>query len=151
MPHYVSDEGLEKLKLELQELKDTGRKEIAERLETAKALGDLSENSEYQEAREAQELLEQKILEIEERLRNAVLIKKEHGTDEVRIGSSVVAESKNGRETYTIVGSGEARPGENKISNESPIGKAFLGHKEGDSVEVKTPSGPISYKILQIL
>lgn len=151
MPHYVSDEGLEKLKQELQELKDKGRKEIAERLEAAKALGDLSENSEYQEAREAQELLEQKILEIEERLRNAVIIKKDERTDEVRIGSTVVVESRDGEETYTIVGSDEAQPSENKISNESPMGKAFLGRKAGDMTEVKTPIGVISYKIVRIM
>jgi transcription elongation factor GreA len=151
VPHYVSDEGLGKLKQELQELKNKGRKEIAERLEAAKALGDLSENSEYQEAREAQELLEQKILEIEEHIRNAVVIKKDQGTDEVRIGSTVVVESQDGKETYTIVGSNEARPSENKISNESPMGKAFLGHKVGDRAEVKTPIGIMPYKILQIM
>ncbi len=151
MPNYLSDQGLEKVKQELQELKDKGRKDIAKRLEEAKALGDLSENSEYQEAREAQELLEQKILEMEETIRNAVVIEKQHGTDEVRIGATVVVESSGGKETYTIVGSEEARPSENKISNESPLGRGFLGHKAGESVEVKTPMGPVKYKILQIL
>lgn len=148
--HYVSNEGLEKLKQELQELKDKGRKEIAERLEAAKALGDLSENSEYQEAREAQELLEQKILETEELLRNAVIIEK-GATDEVRVGSTVVAESEHGQETYTIVGSEEAKPIENKVSNESPLGKAFLGHKVGETVEVRAPMGTTHYKIIQIM
>lgn len=151
MVHYVSNEGLEKLKQELQELKDKGRKEIAERLEAAKALGDLSENSEYQEAREAQELLEQKILETEELLRNAVIIEKVRATDEVRVGSTVVAESEHGKETYTIVGSEEAKPIENKISNESPLGKAFLGHKVGEMVEVRAPIGTTHYKIIQIM
>ncbi len=149
MPNYLSDEGLEKVKQELQELKDGGRKEIARRLEEAKALGDLSENSEYQEAREAQELLEQKIMDLEETLRNAVLIQK-GGTDEVRIGSTVVVSGASGKETYTIVGSEEARPAENKISNESPLGRAFLGHKAGDTVEARVPKGMMKYKIVEI-
>ena len=151
MPNYLSDEGLEKLKQELQELKDAGRKEIAQRLEDAKALGDLSENSEYQEAREAQELLEQKILELEATLRNVVVIEKDRRTDQVRIGSTVVVESSLGKETYTIVGSEEAEPSEHKISNESPLGKSFLGHKVGEEVEVKIPAGMVHYTISQIL
>jgi transcription elongation factor GreA len=149
VPNYLSGEGLEKAKKELQELKDAGRKEIAQRLEDAKALGDLSENSEYQEAREAQELLEQKIMELEDMLRDAVLITKGN-TDEVRIGSTVVVSGPNGKEIYTIVGSEEARPSENKISNESPLGAAFLGHKVGEGVEVKAPMGIIRYAIAEI-
>lgn len=149
MPNYLSDEGHEKVKKELQELKNAGRKEIAQRLEDAKALGDLSENSEYQEAREAQELLEQKIMELEDTLRNAILITK-GDTDEVRIGSTVVVSGSNGKEAYMIVGSEEAHPSENKISNESPLGKAFLGHKAGESVEVKAPMGTIQYTIIEI-
>ena len=151
MPNYLSDKGLEKLKQELQELKGKGRKEIARRLEEAKALGDLSENSEYQEAREAQELLEQKILETEETLRNAVIIQKSQTTDEVRIGSTVSVQSEHGTETYTIVGSEEAKPSENKISNESPLGKAFLGHKIGESIDVRAPQGVTAYKIMKIM
>lgn len=150
MPNYLSDEGLEKLKQELQELKTGGRKEIAQRLEEAKALGDLSENSEYQEAREAQELLEQKILELEATLRNAVRIEKDDRTDQVRIGSTVVVDSGGEEQTYIIVGSEEAKPSEHKISNESPLGKAFLGHKTKDVVEVKVPAGVIKYTIKQI-
>lgn len=149
MPNYLSDEGLEKVKKELQELKGAGRKEIAQRLEDAKALGDLSENSEYQEAREAQELLEQKIMELEDTLRDAVLITK-GDTDEVRIGSTVVVSGSSGKESYTIVGSEEARPSENKISNESPLGKAFLGRKAGESVEVRAPMGVIQYIVVEI-
>lgn len=151
MPNYLSDKGLEKLKQELHELKNEGRKEIARRLEEAKALGDLSENSEYQEAREAQELLEQKILEMEETLRNAVIIEKNQTTDEVRVGSTVVVQSMHGTETYTIVGSEEAKPSENKISNESPLGKAFLGHKAGESIEVRVPQGTTPYKVIKIM
>ena len=149
MLNYLSDEGLEKVKKELQELKDAGRKEIAQRLEDAKALGDLSENSEYQEAREAQELLEQKIMELEDTLRDAVLITK-GDTDEVRIGSTVVVSGPGGKEIYTIVGSEEARPSENKISNESPLGKAFLGRKAGESVEARAPIGVIRYTVVEI-
>ena len=151
MPNYLSNEGLEKLKQELQDMKSDGRKEIAQRLEDAKALGDLSENSEYQEAREAQELLEQKILELEEALRNAVVIEKTGTTDKVLIGSTVTVESPSGKQTFTIVGSEEAQPSEYKISNESPLGKAFLSHQVGDRVEVKAPIGIINYKILQIM
>lgn len=150
MPNYLSNEGLEKLKQELQDMKSDGRKEIAQRLEDAKALGDLSENSEYQEAREAQELLEQKILELEEALRNAVVIEKTGTTDKVLIGSTVTVESPSGKQTFTIVGSEEAQPSEYKISNESPLGKAFLSHQVGDRIEVKAPIGVINYKILQI-
>ena len=151
MPNYLSNEGLEKLKQELQDMKSDGRKEIAQRLEDAKALGDLSENSEYQEAREAQELLEQKILELEEALRNAVVIEKTGTTDKVLIGSTVTVESPSGKQTFTIVGSEEAQPSEYKISNESPLGKAFLSHQVGDRVEVKAPIGIVNYKILQIM
>lgn len=151
MPNYLSNEGLEKLKQELQDMKSDGRKEIAQRLEDAKALGDLSENSEYQEAREAQELLEQKILELEEALRNAVVIEKTGTTDKVLIGSTVTVESPSGKQTFTIVGSEEAQPSEYKISNESPLGKAFLSHQVGDRVEVKAPVGIVNYKILQIM
>ena len=151
MPNYLSNEGLEKLKQELQDMKSDGRKEIAQRLEDAKALGDLSENSEYQEAREAQELLEQKILELEEALRNAVVIEKTGTTDKVLIGSTVTVESPSGKQTFTIVGSEEAQPSEYKISNESPLGKAFLSHQVGDRVEVKAPIGVVHYKILQIM
>lgn len=147
---YISQEGLEKLKTELEEMKAAKRKEIAARLQHAKSLGDLSENAEYQEAKEAQSLLETQILELEEIIKNAVLIKKEHRTDTVEVGSTVRVKSDLGEEVYTIVGSEEANPLEGRISNESPLGKAFLSHKVGEVIEVRTPGGTKTYKVLEI-
>ena len=151
MSEYLSQEGLAKLKGELHELKTKKRKEIAARLEHAKTLGDLSENAEYQETKEEQSLVESQIAELEETVRNAVVIKKEHRTDQVTIGSTVKVQSRGSEEIYTIVGSEEADPAGGKISNESPLGKAFLGQKMGSTVEVKTPGGIYAYKILEII
>lgn len=150
MADYISPEGLEKLKEELNKLKTDERRAIASRLESAKALGDLSENAEYQEAKEAQSLNEARISELEEMLRNIVIIKKPSGTDIVQIGSQVVVEYGGKDEIYVIVGSEEADPAMGKISNESPLGKAFLGKRKGDAVEVKTPGGNVSYKVKEI-
>jgi len=150
MSEYFSEEGLEKLKQELEELKTVKRHEIAARLEHAKSLGDLSENAEYQEAKEEQSLLESQIVEIEEVLRNAVIIKKDAHSSLVQVGSTVGVASEHGEETFTIVGSEEADPKVGKISNESPLGKTFLGHKVGEKVEVKTPGGIIHYSIIAI-
>lgn len=147
---YLSAEGLEKLKQELHNLKTAVRKDIAERIESAKALGDLSENAEYQEAKDAQSTNEARIAELDEILRDAVIISKNHRTDVVDIGSTVVADSKQGAVTYTIVGSEEADPRGGKISNESPLGKAFLGRKKGEDVEVKTPIGTQNFRIKEI-
>lgn len=147
---YLSPEGLEKLKQELHELKTAKRYEIARRLEHAKTLGDLSENAEYQEAKEEQSLVESQIFELEERIRSAVLIEGKHRTDLVAVGSTVHARSDRGEEVYKIVGSEEANPAEGKISNESPLGKAFLGRRAGEIVEAKTPGGAVTYKILLI-
>ena len=150
MADYISPEGLEKLKEELNKLKTEERQAIATRLEAAKALGDLSENAEYQEAKEAQSLNEARIVELEEMLKNVVIIKKPSGTDYVQVGSQVVVERDGAEEVYSIVGSEEADPLAGKISNESPMGKAFLGKRRGDVVEVKTPGGNVSYKIKEI-
>ena len=134
---------------ELQELKTSKRQEIASRLEHAKTLGDLSENAEYQEAKEEQSLIESQIIELEEKIREAVVIQG-HRTDVVSIGSTVEIQFKDTKNTYTIIGSEEANPAKGRISNESPMGKAFLGHKIGDDVEVRTPGGVIVYKIVDI-
>lgn len=147
---YISREGLEKLKKELEELKTVRRREIAERLEAAKALGDLSENAEYQEAKEAQSLNEAQIAELEEKLRNIVVIRKPIDSSTVQVGATIEVDSASGRETFTIVGSEEADPLSGKISNESPLGRAFLGKKAGDTVEVKTPGGSANYRLLRI-
>ena len=150
MSSYISEEGLEELKERLHALKTDKRKEIAERLEHAKTLGDLSENAEYQETKEEQSLVESQIGELEETLRDAVVIHKGATTGKVMVGSTVTVHSRHGDETYTIVGSEEESPTEGKISNESPLGKAFLGKQAGDTAEVKTPGGATTYTILKI-
>jgi transcription elongation factor GreA len=147
---YLSQEGYEKLQQELEELRTTGRKTIAERLKHAKDLGDLSENSEYQEAREEHSRLEQRISQLEELLRQTVLIKKTTGSQTVRIGSRVKVKKNGDTATLSIVGSQESKPQEGFISNESPLGKSLLGKKVGDTVEVKTPKGSVIYKVLEI-
>lgn len=149
-PTYLSPEGLAKLKAELEELKTAKRREIAMRLSEAKSLGDLAENSEYMEAKEAQEQLEKRIAELEAMTKNVVLITKQGGNGTVVIGSTVEVESGRERATYTIVGSEESRPLEGRISNESPLGKAFLGHTAGDAVIVHAPAGEQKYKILKV-
>lgn len=147
---YFTSERLEELKKELQELKTKRRKEVADRLKRAKEYGDLSENSEYSEAKDEQAQLEARIFELEETIKNARLIQMTSGRAVVQIGSTVIAE-KNGKSfRYTIVGSSEAKPEDGKISNESPLGKAFLGKKPGDSVTVNAPSDKIEYKIIAI-
>lgn len=150
MPEYLTPEALERLKRELEELKTVKRQEIAERLEAAKALGDLSENAEYQEAKEAQSLVEANIQELEEIVREAVVITKPAHAKTVQIGSTIEVESSHGRETFTIVGSEEADPLLGKISNESPMGQAFLGRAVGEVVATKTPAGNDSYTIKKI-
>ncbi len=149
-PTYLSPEGLAKLKAELEEFKTTKRQEIAARLAEAKSLGDLTENSEYMEAKEAQEQLEKRIAELEALTKNVVLITKQDASGTVVIGSTVEVESDRERAAYTIVGSEESRPLEGRISNESPLGKAFLGHKAGDTVVVQAPAGEQKYTILKI-
>lgn len=146
---YISSEGLEQLKKELEEFKQK-RQEIAKRLEEAKALGDLSENAEYQEAREDQAFNEGKIVELEQTLKEAVVISKNVKKDIVRVGATVKVKSDNGTQTFNIVGSEEANPIEGKISNESPLGKSFLGRRAGEAIEAETPRGKIKYKILGI-
>lgn len=147
---YLSPEGTEILKKELQELKTKKRQEIAKRLQEAKDLGDLSENAEYFEAKEAQSLNENRIAELEELLKNAVIIKAPSAEDIVRIGSTIETKLNNNVEIFSIVGSAEAKPQEGKISNESPLGRAFLGKRAGDEVEIKTPGGVVKYKIIKI-
>lgn len=146
---YISPEGLKKLKKEFEELKNK-KQEIATRIEEAKAQGDLSENAEYTEAKEAQSFNEGRIVELEEIIKNYTVITKSKNQSTVNIGSTVEFKSGNKVNTFTIVGSEEANPGENFISNESPLGQAFLNKKVGDVVEVKTPGGEVKYKIIKI-
>ena len=150
MTQYLSKERLEELKKEVESLKKEGRIEIAEQLKRAKEFGDLSENAEYSEAKEAQIKLETKIFELEEIIRSAVLIRKSGQKDKVSIGSTIEVK-KNGKSSqYTIVGSREAKPEASLISNESPLGSAFLGRKAGETVEIQTPNGKAEYKIVKI-
>ena len=138
------------LKDELETLKNKKRVEVAERLKQAKEYGDLSENSEYAEAREEQANVETRIAELEELLKEAVTLKMTEGGDTVTVGSTVVVKKGEKTATYTIVGSYEAKPEEGRISDESPLGKAFLKKKAGDTVSVSTPSGAQTYEILKI-
>lgn len=150
---FLTMEGLKKLEDELDELKTVRRKEIAERIKEALAFGDISENAEYDEAKNEQAQLEERIAKLEALLRNAKIIDEEDiSTDNVSIGSRVKVKDLEYNEEieYTIVGSAEADPYEGKISNESPVGKALIGGKSGDTVEVKVPDGIIKYEILEI-
>jgi transcription elongation factor GreA len=147
---YVSKEQLEKLKAELEELKTNKRIEIAERLKVAKEAGDLSENSEYFEAREEQAKVEGRIFELEELLKKSVIIGKSKTGGFVRIGSTVVVQKGSTTKRLTIVGSTETNPETGLISNESPLGKAFLGAKVGDVVTIDAPSGKAEYKVIDI-
>lgn len=148
--YYLTKERFEELKKELDELKSKSRMEVAEALRRSKEFGDLSENSEYAEAREKQSQVEGRIFELEELLRRAEIIKKEGVSILVEIGSKVTAVRDGKIAEYTIVGSDESRPEENKISNESPLGRALLGHGAGDKVEIQTPSGKAVYEITRI-
>ncbi len=148
---YFSKEGLEKLKQELENRLNVLRPEIAVRIKEAKELGDLSENAEYAEAKEAQSLNEGKIEEIKTVLENAVLISDTtQKSGVIGVGTHIKVESKKGTAEYTIVGAAESDPLKGFISNESPLGAAFLGSKKGDKIDVKTPKGQVEYKILEV-
>ena len=148
-PVYLTAEGLAKLKAELRELITVDRPRIAARIHEAKLDGDLSENAEYEDAKQEQSFLEGRIATLELQLRNAAVIEKANG-DSVGIGSEVVIKSGDGEETFTIVGSAEAAPREGRISNESPVGAALMGRKKGDKVTVLAPAGPIEYTLVGI-
>ena len=147
---YISAEGLEKIKAELRELKTVRRRELADRIDAAKALGDLSENAEYHEAKNDLAFLEGRVQQLEDMLKNVSIIEEGTSGGNVRIGSSVEVELNGKKKTYTIVGSNEADPVTGFISNESPLGDAFLGHSVGDAVEVTTPAGVMTYRIISI-
>jgi transcription elongation factor GreA len=148
---YVTPEGLEKLKNDLEYLKTTKRKDIASRIASAKELGDLSENAEYSDAKEEQALVETKILELEETLRSAKLITKSKGSKTVVIGSHMTLTDDSGKtHEFDLVGSNEADPTSGKISNESPMGKAVLGHAAGDKVTVTLPKGSVVYTLKKL-
>ena len=139
----LTPEGLEKLKQEIEYLSTAKRREVAERIKEAREFGDISENSEYDDAKNEQAMLESRIMTLEDKLRSASVIDaSELSQDVVRVGSQVQIKDDKGKSlTYTIVGSTEADPGANRLSNESPVGKALVGRKQGDSVKVTLPSG----------
>lgn len=149
-PTFITKEGYAQLKKELEFLKTDKRREIANRIQDAKELGDLSENAEYTEAKEEQSFTEGKILELEYLLKHAEIIGKT-SSEIVSVGSTMTLKSEKGKTvTYTIVGSNEANPLKGLISNESPLAKAFLGKKKGEAVKVSVPAGTIEYTIESI-
>ncbi|HUN05492.1 MAG TPA: transcription elongation factor GreA [Aggregatilineales bacterium] len=145
---YLTPEGAEELRRELDTLLNIRRPELAKKLKEAVAEGDLKENADYHDAKEQQAFLEGRIQYVENVLRTATIINK-GASDMVRLGSvvTIIEEGEDSEETYSIVGAAEANPREGKISHESPIGAALLGHKKGDKVKVKTPGGEITLKI----
>ncbi|MGC4375871.1 transcription elongation factor GreA [Fictibacillus sp. Mic-4] len=151
--HYMTLEGKEKLEKELEYLKTEKRKEVVERIKVARSFGDLSENSEYDAAKDEQAFVESRIVQLEKMIRNSVIIEdSQEAPDTVTIGKSVkFVELPDGEEeTYMIVGSAEADPFEGKISNDSPMAKSLLGKKIGDEVAVQTPGGEILVRILEV-
>ena len=149
----VTDDGLKKLQDELEYLKTEGRKDIAEKIKVARGYGDLSENSEYDDAKNEQAKIEARIVELEAMLKNVEIIKDIKGaakTVVVGVKVKVYDEEFDEEEEYHVVGSTEADPVSNKISDESPVGRALLGHKVGDVVTVEAPAGDIKLKIIKI-
>ena len=149
----LTPEGYERLKQEIEELSTTKRREVAERIRIAREFGDIAENAEYDDAKNEQAMVEHKIAQLEERLLSArVITKKEISKDTVSVGAKVTLRDMATRKDveYRIVGSAEANPAENKLSNESPVGKAIIGHKKGEVVEVAAPRGALKFKILEI-
>ena len=149
----LTPEGYEKLKKEIELLQTERRREVAERIRVAREFGDIAENAEYDDAKNEQAMLEHKINQLEDRLLTArVITKKEISKDTVSVGSHVRLRDMQANKTfeYHIVGSAEANPAENKLSNESPVGKAIMGKKKGEVVEVSAPRGAIKFKIVEI-
>ncbi len=149
-PAYLSKEGLEQIRQELDELVNVRRAEIAARIHEAKEHGDITENAEYEDAKNEQAFVEGRIQALSALVKNAVVIEENHNSTHVQIGSTVTIQSKDGKESFMIVGSAEASPAEGRISNESPVGRALLGHKKGEEVTVSVPAGDSKYKILSI-
>ena len=146
----ITSEGYKKLKKELEYLKDVKRPEISQRITTAKDMGDLSENAEYSEAKDAQAFNDGRIIEITTLLKTLTIVENGVTTDKVGMGSKITAETEGKKREFTIVSFYEADPAEGKISNESPLGRAFLDRKKGDFVLVNTPKGEVKYHIIDI-
>ena len=149
----LTPEGLQKLKDEIQYLTGEKRREVAERIKHAREFGDISENSEYDDAKNEQAMLEQRIAQLEERLASARVIEREDvPAGVVDVGTRVRLKDVDANQTieYVIVGSAEANPAQGKLSNESPVGKAIIGRKKGETVEVAAPRGSLKYKIVDV-
>lgn len=148
----LTEEGLRKIEEKLEHLKTVRRGEVAERIKQAIEFGDISENSEYEDAKNEQAFIEGEIMTLEKMLRNSQLIEDGQGNDTVHLGNTVVIKDLEFDEDleYTLVGSAEADPTELKISNESPVGEAILGQKVGSTIEVHVPAGVLRYKIVEI-
>jgi len=149
----LTSEGLERLKEEIEHLSTVKRREVAERIKLAREFGDIAENSEYDDAKNEQAMLEHRIALLEERLAHARVIgADEISSDVVSVGVKVRLRDLDANETveYTIVGSAEANPAEHRLSNESPVGKAIIGRKKGETVEVSVPRGSLKFKIMDI-
>jgi transcription elongation factor GreA len=148
----LTPEGYQRLKEEIEYLSTERRREVAERIKQAREFGDISENSEYDDAKNEQMMLEHRIAQLEDRLSNARVIDEEVATDVVGVGTRVRLEDIDANETleYFIVGSAEANPAEYKLSNESPVGKAIIGRRKGETVEVAAPRGALRFKIIDI-
>jgi len=149
---YLTKEGLEELKAEYEELVKVKRPDILERVAQARSMGDLSENAEYVAAREELSFIDGRIDELEELIKQAVLIQETHnkGNHAIKLGSTVSVNVKGKKEEFTLVGEWEADPHEKKISHESPLGKALLGKKVGEKVEVEAPAGTVAYTIVSV-
>jgi transcription elongation factor GreA len=147
---YLTKDGVDKLKSELEQLVKRDRPKVAQELREAKEYGDLSENASWDAAKDHQSFIEGRISELEHILRNVVVIKAPRNHAKINIGSTVHLEIEDGKQIYTIVGSTEANPSEGKISNESPIGQALMGKTKGDEVVINVPSGEMVYKIAHI-
>jgi len=149
-PVYVSADGLKKIQSELDDLKAAGRQRVAERIHAAMEFGDFTENSELEQAKNDQAFLEGRILTLEQMVKNAQIIDEKAKHETVEIGSHVMVEAAGSKEQYVIVGSAEAAPAEGRISNESPVGKALMGHRAGETVRLNVPAGAVEMKILTV-
>jgi len=148
--NYITPNGLEKLKDEFENLKKFRMPEVIERIARAKELGDLSENAEYQDAKDEQGFIAGRISELENLINKSEIIKQGGGKEVVSIGCTIKVRCGESEHQYTIVGYNEANPGQGLISNESPIGRAFLGHRAGEKVKVLVPKGEMECEILEI-
>ena len=150
MPKFITEEGLKKIKDELENRKTAERQRIADAIKEAKEQGDLSENAEYSEAKRQQAENEARVAELEFLLKESTVVSYNKSTDVVQMGSKVRVKFNGSEMEFQIVGSNEANPSEMKISNESPMGEGFMGKKKDDTVEIETPGGRMKYKILDV-